>query len=343
MVAKSDLRRIDENLWEIPRSFRSDMRVPARLYADDVLAEQALTDKSVEQLVNTTTLPGIVKYAIAMPDLHQGYGFPIGGVAATRMPDGAISPGGVGYDINCGVRLLASNLAADEVKPILADLASALYRDCPSGTGAHGELKLTADQLDCVLNEGSRWCAKEGYVHKNDLAHTEECGTIPWADPGCVSSRAKERGRDQLGTLGSGNHFLEVDRVVEIFDQMAAANLGLYPEQVVVQVHCGSRGLGHQVCQDHVSGLQQTIRDHGIMLPDRELACAPFDSHEGQAYFRAMNCAANFAFAIVSCWRMASAAHSSACWPGSLSNANCARSMTLPTIWPRWKSTRSVG
>jgi tRNA-splicing ligase RtcB len=297
MVTQADLRQVDENVWEIPRSFRSDMRVPARLYADDSLIKQALTDKSVEQLINTTTLPGILKYAIAMPDIHQGYGFPIGGVVATRVPDGAISPGGVGYDINCGVRLLASSLTADELNPFLADLASALYRNCPSGTGAHGELKLTVDQLDNVLSEGSRWCLKEGYTQRNDLAHTEECGTVPWAEPAFVSERAKERGRGQLGTLGAGNHFLEIDRVVEIFDEAAAGSMGLFPEQVVVQVHCGSRGLGHQVCQDHVSGLQQTIREHGIELPDRELACAPFDSPEGQAYFRAMNCAANFAFA----------------------------------------------
>ncbi len=297
MLTKKDLRQVEENLWEIPVSLRSDMRVPARLYADDDLVERALTDRSVEQLINTTTLPGILKYAIAMPDIHQGYGFPIGGVIATRVPDGAISPGGVGYDINCGVRLLASPLTADEIRPFLPDLASALYRNCPSGTGACSDLKLTAGQLENVLTDGARWCVKEGYAEKRDLAHTEECGTMPWADPACVSERAKERGRDQLGTLGAGNHFLEIDRVAELFDEVVSGRLGLFREQVVVQVHCGSRGLGHQICQDHVSDLQRVIHERHIELPDRQLVYAPFDSADGQAYFRAMNCAANYAFA----------------------------------------------
>ncbi|MFB3815973.1 MAG: RtcB family protein [Terriglobales bacterium] len=297
MVARSDLVRIDENVWEVPREFREDMRVPARLYADDQLLESVLSDKSAEQLVNTATLPGIVRYALAMPDIHQGYGFPIGGVVATKLPDGVISPGGVGYDINCGVRLLAAHVTAEEIRPFLQDLASALYRNCPSGVGTTGEFPLTESDLDAVLHEGAGWALKNGFARREDLEHTEESGTIAGADAAFVSARAKERGCDQLGTLGAGNHFIEVDRVAELYDDSAAAQLGMFADQVAVQIHCGSRGLGHQVCEDYVSRFQKVVRDYGITLPDRELVCAPFNSEEGQDYFRAMCCAANFAFA----------------------------------------------
>jgi tRNA-splicing ligase RtcB len=296
MPTKHDLRRVEENLWEIPPTFRHDMRVPARLYADEALVEDALGDASVEQLVNTATLPGIVKYAIAMPDIHQGYGFPIGGVVATKLPDGIISPGGVGYDINCGVRLLAAHVEVDEVRPFLKDLAGALYRNCPSGVGVKGKLRLSDSDLEQVLTRGSRWALERGYARREDLDHTEEFGCFPGADPQAISDRARERGRSQVGTLGAGNHFIEVDRVARIFDETAAARLGLFPEQVVVQIHCGSRGFGHQVCEDYVSRFQKTVRDYGINLPDRELVCAPLSSPEGQDYFRAMACAANFAF-----------------------------------------------
>jgi len=294
---KADLHPVGENVWEVPRHFRDDMRVPARLYADEALLEKALEDKSLEQLVNTATLPGIVRYALAMPDVHQGYGFPIGGVVATRLPDGVISPGGVGYDINCGVRVLAAHAEAEKIKPFLRDLASALYRNCPSGVGAAGELRLGEGELEAVLHQGAAWALSPGYARREDLDHTEESGTISGADAALVSSRAKERGRDQLGTLGAGNHFIEVDRVAEIYDEVAANRLGLFPEQVAVQIHCGSRGLGHQVCQDYVSDFQESVRRHGITLPDRELVCAPLSSPEGQNYLRAMACAANFAFA----------------------------------------------
>jgi tRNA-splicing ligase RtcB len=297
MISKSDLKRINENVWEIPRSFRADMRAPARLYAEEGLLEDALQDRSLEQLVNTATLPGIVKYAIAMPDIHQGYGFPIGGVVATKLPDGIIPPGGVGYDINCGVRLLASGANFEEVSPFLEDLATALYHNCPSGVGVHGEIKLKGTELDEVLTEGGRWAKRRGYARQEDLDHTEEFGTIPGADPAYVSDRAKQRGHDQIGTLGAGNHFIEVDKVAQIYDENAAERLGLFPGQVVVQIHCGSRGFGHQVCEDYVSRFQKTVRDYGIELPDRELVCAPFESKEGQEYFRAMACSANFAFA----------------------------------------------
>ncbi len=296
-IRKADLRRIGEILWEIPRELRPDMLAPARLYADEELLEDALGDKSVEQLVNTATLPGVVRYALAMPDIHQGYGFPIGGVVATRLPDGVISPGGVGYDINCGVRVLACEAVVDEIRPFLGELASALFENCPSGVGAGGELRLSNAEMDRVLQEGSAWARERGYARPEDLEHTEECGRMKDADAAFVSTKAKERGRDQLGTLGAGNHFLEVDRVAEVYDDNAARRLGLFPNQVAVQVHCGSRGLGHQVCEDFVARFQKVVRDYNIHLPDRELVCAPFSSPQGQEYFRAMCAAANFAFA----------------------------------------------
>ena len=277
-ASKSDFSRVGENVWEIASTFRADMRVPARLYADETLLDQALTDKSVDQLLNTATLPGIVKYAVAMPDIHQGYGFPIGGVVATRLPDGIISPGGVGYDINCGVRLLASHLSAHEVRPFLDDLARAIYRNCPSGVGAHGAMRLSSAELDEVLAEGARSTLSRGYARREDLDHTEEFGTMAGADAAYVSDRSRERGRSQLGSLGAGNHFIEVDRVADIYNDDVAHALGLFLDQVTVQIHCGSRGFGHQVCQDYVSRFQKTVHDYGIELPDRELVCAPFDS-----------------------------------------------------------------
>ena len=296
-IAKSDFTRISEQVWELPREFRDDMRAPARLYADEALLEAALTDNSVTQLVNTATLPGITKYAIAMPDIHQGYGFPIGGVVATQLPKGVISPGGVGYDINCGVRLLASEATVEEIAPFLGELASALYRNCPSGVGVHGEIKLQDSELDKVLVEGARWARLRGFARNEDLQHTEEFGAMPGANPEYVSHKARERGRDQIGTLGAGNHFIEVDSVAKVFDETAAERLRLIPGQVAVQIHCGSRGFGHQVCEDYVARFQKTVRDYGIELPDRELVCAPFESEEGQQYYQAMACAANFAFA----------------------------------------------
>ncbi len=292
-----DLTQINPYLWEIPRSYRSDMRVPARIYASRTLLDQALTDRSIEQLVNATTLPGIVGYAIAMPDVHQGYGFPVGGVAATALPDGVISPGAIGYDINCGVRLLASSLTADEIEPYLNDLATTLYRTCPSGVGEGGHFKLSPQEMDDLLRNGALWCLEQGLATEEDIEHAEANGRLPHADPEQVSQRAKDRGRDQLGTLGAGNHFLEVDRVANLFADDAAEAFGLFPDQVVVLIHCGSRGLGHQVCTDHVRGFQQAVARYKIELPDRELVCAPLNSPEGEAYVGAMQAAANFAFA----------------------------------------------
>ncbi len=297
MIAIKDLHQLGPYLWEVPQSYRADMRVPARVFAGRRLLEKALQDRSIEQLINATTLPGIVGYAIAMPDVHQGYGFPVGGVAATRLPDGVISPGAIGYDINCGVRLLASELDAQAIEPWLGDLASALYANCPSGVGKGGRLRLSRTELNEVLRDGARWCKRKGLATYDDLLHSEASGCISGADPGRVSTRAGERGADQIGTLGAGNHFLEVDQVVAIYDEAAAAAYGLRSGQVVVQIHCGSRGLGHQVCTDYVRDFQKAVHRHNIRLPDRELVCAPLNSSEGEAYFAAMCAAANYAFA----------------------------------------------
>ena len=297
MVSKHAMKRIGDYLWEIPQTFREDMRVPARIYADDELLEEALKEKSVEQLINTATLPGIVEYALAMPDIHQGYGFPIGGVAATRLPHGIISPGGVGYDINCGVRLLGTQLTHQEIAPHVNDLATTLYHNCPSGVGEKGSVRVTDSEFDEVCVKGSRWALSRGLARAEDLPRTEESGCLAGADPDKVSKRARERGRPQVGTLGAGNHFIEVDEVTEIYDQVAAQAMGLFQGQVVVQIHCGSRGFGHQVCTDYVDEFQAAIKKYDIKLPDRELVCAPFSSPEGQSYFAAMACAANYAFA----------------------------------------------
>ena len=271
MIQLNDLERLDEFVWEIPQSYRKDMRVPARIYASRNLLEQALTDKSIEQLINATTLPGIVGYAIAMPDVHQGYGFPVGGVAATRLPDGVISPGAIGYDINCGVRLLATELTVDELEPYLNDLATTLYHNCPSGVGEQGRYRLSDAELEDVMRRGAQWCLDNDLATAEDLLHTEENGRLAGADPAHVSHRARERGRNQLGTLGSGNHFLEVDRVANLLNEECAEAFGLYADQVVILIHCGSRGLGNQVCTDHVREFQKVLSTYRIELPDREL------------------------------------------------------------------------
>ena len=293
---QGDLKRISPFLYEIPKAHRHDMRVPARFYADAELLQAALGDKSLDQLVNSATLPGIVGYALAMPDIHQGYGFPIGGVVATQTPDGVISPGGVGYDINCGVRLLGTHLSRDEIAPYLDELATQLQRNCPHGVGRGGEFKLSNREMTEVVRQGARWALKRGYATEMDLERTEENGRIDGADPDKISPRAYERARDQLGTLGAGNHFIEVDVVDEVFDDTAAAAMGLFPGQIVAQIHCGSRGFGHQVCTDYVARFQKVVHKYNIQLPDRELVCAPLSSPEGQEYLAAMKGAANFAF-----------------------------------------------
>ncbi len=297
MVAIKDLVKINDFEWEIPQSFRADMRVPVRIFATRRLLDQVMDDKSLEQAVNSATLPGLVGQVLVMPDMHQGYGFPIGGVAATRYPEGVISPGAIGYDINCGVRLLASQIEFADVRSHLSDLANALNRYCPSGVGEKGELRMSEAELERVCREGSQWALKAGYANQADLARTEEGGRLEGADPIHVSGRAKERGRPQLGTLGSGNHFIEVDRVEQIFDAEAVQVMGLREGCLAVQIHCGSRGFGHQICTDYVADFQAAVKRYKIQLPDRELVCAPLNSTEGQAYLSAMRCAANYAFA----------------------------------------------
>lgn len=296
-VTRAVLRKLGEHLYEIPQDFRPDMRVPAHFYADEGFLEAALADRSLEQLVNTATLPGVVGQAMAMPDIHQGYGFPIGGVAATLLPQGVVSPGGVGYDINCGVRLLGSHVDVEEVRPYLRDLADALYRHLPSGVGVKGHLHTNKSELDGILRDGSRWAVREGFARPHDVAHTEEGGRMEGANPAKVSKAAVERGLGQVGTLGSGNHFAEIDAVTEIFDAGAADLFGLRKGQVVMQIHCGSRGLGHQVATDYIESFQRASRRYGYELSDRQLVCAPLDSQDGQDYLAAMNAAANYAWA----------------------------------------------
>jgi tRNA-splicing ligase RtcB len=285
-----------ELVHDLPTTARAGMRVPARVYADDELWRQISRDRSLEQLMNVATLPGVTRCAYGMPDVHEGYGFPVGGVAAMRAADGVISPGGVGYDINCGVRLLVSDLDLGAVQPWLRDLVHELARGIPSGAGRGGRLAFSDAELDRVLAEGCRFLLERELATPADLAVTEANGGLPRADPGAVSARARARGRDQLGTLGSGNHFLEVEVVEQIFDPAAAALYGLHAGRVAVLVHTGSRGLGHQVCTDYVRLMDEVMPKYGIVLPDRELACAPFASPEGQRYFGAMCAAANFAW-----------------------------------------------
>lgn len=292
-----DLTKITDTEWEIPKSFRHDMRVPVRIFATRKLLEQVMNDKSLEQAVNATTLPGLVGSVIVMPDMHQGYGFPIGGVAATEYPGGVISPGGIGYDINCGVRLLASHIEFEVARKYMDSLANLLNQHCPSGVGKPGVIKVSLRELDEVLRDGSRWARKNGYATEVDLARTEESGSLKGADPDFVSERAKQRGREQIGSVGAGNHFVEVDVVEKIYNEKAASIMGLQEGMLALQIHCGSRGLGHQVCTDYVREFQGAVRKYGINLPDRELVCAPMDSPEGQAYLGAMRAAANFAFA----------------------------------------------
>jgi len=297
-ICREDLVKIDEYVYEIPQSFRPDMRVPAQVYMNEQMMEAVLGDRSLEQLVNIATLPGIQKYALAMPDIHQGYGFPIGGVAATAIDEGGvISPGGIGYDINCGVRLLATNMKEQELRPYMQKLATAAYYAVPSGVGRGGKLKLSLNELDEVLRNGAAYMVKQGYGNENDLEYCEERGCMHNADPTMISDRAKKRGSDQLGTLGSGNHFLEIQKVDTIYDEKVAQTFGLSKDLVVVMIHCGSRGLGHQTCTDYVRRFMGKLDQYGIELPDRELVCAPFKSPDGTDYFNAMASAANFGWA----------------------------------------------
>src|SRR5579885_1833417 len=297
-ITRDDLIKIDEYTYEIPKKYRSDMLVPARVFMKESMIEDIIEDRSLDQLVNVATLPGIQKYAFAMPDIHQGYGFPIGGVAAMAIEHGGvISPGGIGYDINCGVRLLVANMNHEQLQPYMATLATALFHAVPSGVGRGGKLKLTLGELDKVLGDGAKHMIDIGYGTPQDLEFCEEHGTMAGADPDLVSEHAKKRGADQLGTLGSGNHFLEVQKVEEIYDEKTAQAFGLTQGAITVMIHCGSRGLGHQTCTDYVRTLMDYLPQWGYVLPDRELVCAPFTSKPAQDYFAAMIAASNFAWA----------------------------------------------
>ena len=294
---RANLKKIDDYRWLVPRGTKAGMRADALIYADEKLLQQIVGDLSIEQAMNVAFLPGIVGRSLAMPDIHQGYGFPIGGVAATGLPKGVVSPGGVGFDINCGVRLVASSLERDQVTPRLRELVNQLFRNVPSGTGSKGNVECSFQDLDRVLERGSAWTVGRGYGEPADVEFCEESGAMDGADPKKVSDRAKQRGRTQIGTLGSGNHFLEVQYVQKIYEPEIAACFGLEENQVVVLIHCGSRGLGHQVCTDYLKTMNEAMRRYGIELPDRQLACVPADSPEGQDYLGAMGAAANFAWA----------------------------------------------
>jgi tRNA-splicing ligase RtcB (3'-phosphate/5'-hydroxy nucleic acid ligase) len=291
------IERIDEVRNRISRAARDGMRTDVVYYANDAIRAHIEKDLALEQAMNVACLPGIVGPSLAMPDIHQGYGFPIGGVAAMDWRNGVVSPGGVGYDINCGVRLMRTNLEESGVRPRLKELVDQLFRDVPCGVGGKGHFDITARQLDRILEQGARWMVDNGYGAELDTERCEDLGCLRDADPDSVSDRAKERGRPQLGTLGSGNHFLEVQYVERIEDAGAADAMRLHIGQVVVLVHSGSRGLGHQVCTDFLAQMGAAMKKYGISLPDRQLACVPISSGEGQSYLKAMRASANFAWA----------------------------------------------
>ena len=291
------LERISEYTWRIPKSYKPGMRVPGLVFADEELLSKMKTDRTLVQCANVAHLPGIYKHAITLPDGHEGYGFPIGGVAATDYEEGVISPGGVGYDINCGVRLLTTNLSEEDVRPNLRKLAEIIFRNVPSGLGSRRKASVSPSELDRIVTEGVPRVVEQGYGWPEDIERCEENGCMKNANPDKVSSTAKRRGLSQIGTLGSGNHFLEVQKVDNIYDPKVAKVFGITHEgQVTVMIHCGSRGFGHQICSDYLRVVERAVRKYGISIPDRELACAPGKSREAEDYFEAMSCAVNYAF-----------------------------------------------
>lgn len=294
MKSPLSIQQIDECLYEIPK--HGGMRVPGRIYGNEQVLTDLHQDESIRQVVNVAHLPGIVGYSLAMPDIHWGYGFPIGGVAAMNMEEGVVTPGGIGYDINCGVRLLRTDLMAADILPKLRNLIDTLFQYVPSGVGSESGLRPSKDEFRRLLVQGAKWAISHGYGKQEDLEFIEENGCIANADPDLVSSRAIERGLTQIGTLGSGNHFLEVDEVVEIYDPVAANVLGLSLGQIAIQIHTGSRGFGHQVCEDYIKVMTKALHTYNIEVPDRQLCCAPLTSPEGKNYCAAMACAANYAF-----------------------------------------------
>ncbi|MEL9940070.1 MAG: RtcB family protein [Ignisphaera sp.] len=294
----TNLKRISDVIWIIPKEYKKCMKVPAIIYADDFLLNKMKEDATLEQAANVSCLPGIVGASYTLPDGHQGYGFPIGGVAGFDLENGVVSPGGVGYDINCGVRVLRTDLTVKDVKPRLRELVDLVFRNIPSGVGATGKIRLTEAELNNVLEEGAQWALRQGYATEYDIEHTESRGRIEAADASKVSKRAKERGAPQLGTLGSGNHFLEIQVVDRIYLPDIAKRIGIFEEgQITIMVHTGSRGLGHQVASDYLMIMERAMKRYGIEVPDRELAAVPFNSPEGQDYFAAMAAAANYAWA----------------------------------------------
>jgi len=298
-----ELRKITDYLWEIPK--QGKMNVPGRIYASDFMMEDIKNDQSLQQVINVAHLPGIIQNSMAMPDIHWGYGFPIGGVAAFDLDDGIISPGGVGYDINCGVRMLKSSIFRKDIQLKMKELIPTIFSKVPSGVGSKGSIRLNSVDEKKVLKQGARWAVEQGFGEEEDLLYIEESGEMKNANPARISQEAFRRGRPQLGTLGSGNHFVEVDYVDAIYDKEAAKIMGLEKDQIVVVIHTGSRGFGYQVCDDYIRKLMRASEKYGIFLPDRQLCCAPFKSPEGKEYFEAMNCAINYAFAnrqIISHW-----------------------------------------
>ena len=296
------LRKLDDCRWEIPKDYDSGMRVPGLIFADEKLLTKIRDDQSLKQVANVAHLPGIVRYSLAMPDIHWGYGFPIGGVAATD-PDegGVISPGGVGYDINCGVRLVRTSLNETDVKPRIRELVQQLFNHIPCGVGQSGEIRVGREDLKKLLVQGARWAVSRGYGVEEDLEHTEAHGVLEGADPDVVSNRAYERGHDQLGTLGSGNHFLEVQVVDTLFDDAVATTLGLFKGQITVMIHSGSRGFGYQICDDFLEITRRALEKYKIKVPDIQLACTPVNSPEGKQYLGAMRAAANYAWSNRQC------------------------------------------
>ena len=290
------IEKVNEFEFKINVDDSKKMNVPVTIYADDSLILKMSEDRTLDQAVNVSTLPGVRKHVVVLPDGHEGYGFPVGGVAATDMEEGVISPGGVGYDINCGVRLLRSNLNANQVRPHLKELVNELFNSIPSGVGSDGAIKLTRSELDELLIEGVDWAIEHGYGYKQDSEVCEEKGRMIGANPESVSDTARKRGAPQLGSLGSGNHFLEIQQIQEIFDENAAKVMGVEKGQITVLIHCGSRGFGHQVCSDYLRYSEKSLKKYNIELIDRELACVPNNSIEGENYRKAMYCALNFAW-----------------------------------------------
>jgi tRNA-splicing ligase RtcB (3'-phosphate/5'-hydroxy nucleic acid ligase) len=299
---QGQLIKIDDYRWKIPENYKAGMRVPGLIYASNEMLESIREDQTPEQVANVAFLPGIIGCSLAMPDIHWGYGFPIGGVAAMDTKDGVVSPGGVGYDINCGVRLLRTSLSEAEVRPRINALINELFHNIPSGLGSEGKIKVSQKEMSQLMVEGARWAVKRGLGSEEDLDVTEEGGCLAGADPSKISDKAVKRGMPQAGTLGSGNHFLEIQVVKKIFDSHVASIMGITEiGQILVLIHTGSRGFGHQVCTDHLRVMEQAVTRYGIKLPDRQLACAPIESKEGRDYLAAMACAANYAWANRQC------------------------------------------